>query len=516
MERIGAAIALVLVTVAAACGSGEDTDGTADAAAEAPVGDSDESSPFTVGLEPEGYRLVQAGQGGIDQTWSSDSFGDDEPVTVLAPPGADPGGDAVVRVSLTGYAGFEGGLDQAAGYPADGEHFDMDGRAAIYSPGGAGEGQGPRTDLVVAAGDDLAIRVAALGADRDELVEIAQRVEPRDDHLLAPAVPDPPGDLGVVGSADADVGMTLLGSPSPGSDAPPAGTRAHSAAWVTGEPGTPWTVETGSVVVSTLPGTALHLAVLGDSLHQYGPEPEVQPREVNGRPGAVLERAGDEGQAMRAVATSTAAGDLLLVVAHGAVQPSVDELVAIAASVEPATGAAWDALVERAAGGPGLHPDEGAVELARGTAGGVEWLFQARVDDGSVMDLVVEDAEPSGDYVADPCLKLATGERSCPTSSGATGDGSVFTAAAGPLTLEGGGTFPGFVVVMTSLPATTLRVHLGDGGTTDATLVPLPGGRRSAATVVGGDEPGLDLPCGGAAPPRALELLDAAGQPVPC
>lgn len=69
------------------------------------------------------------------------------------------------------------------------------------------------------------------------------------------------------------------------------------------------------------------------------------------------------------MATSTPGGDLLLVVAHGASQPSVADLVAVAVSVESATREEWDAFVERAWGGPGLHPDEGAVELARARPG---------------------------------------------------------------------------------------------------------------------------------------------------
>jgi hypothetical protein len=90
------------------------------------------------GGSPEGYQLVLAGRGDILQTWSSDSFGDDEPVTVLVPPGGDIAGRGAVTVSLTGYAGFEGGLEQAAvGYPAvQPEGFEIDGQRALYTPPG--------------------------------------------------------------------------------------------------------------------------------------------------------------------------------------------------------------------------------------------------------------------------------------------------------------------------------------------------------------------------------------------
>ncbi|MFP3901465.1 MAG: hypothetical protein ACLFXM_11475 [Acidimicrobiia bacterium] len=487
-----------------------------------PVGTSTESSPFAVTREPEGYRLVQAGRGGHPQTWSSDSFGDDEPVTVLAPPGAAVGGRDAVRVSLTGFEGFQGGLDQAsAGYPqGNGEHFELDGRPAIYTPGQSEGGQQARADLVVVAGDDLAIRVTAHGATRDELADIARRVEPGHDHLLAPSVPDPPGDLEVIGWADADVAITLLNRPLAGSDVLPAGTRAHSAVWAIGQPGTPWSPDAGTVAVSTLPGTALDLDALPDSLHTYGHigTPEVLARSVDGRPGAVLEWPEGAGlPPFLAVATSTQSRDLVLVVAHGAARPSVDELVAVAASVEPATPEEWDAFVDRAGGGPGLHPDDGAVELARGAAGDTEWLFQARVNaDGFARWGTGSLDVPPEEHLADPCLKLSTGERSCVTSTSGSPAGRVVIGTARPMALEDGGTFPGFVVVMTTEPAATMRVHPTSGDAVDASLVALPGGRRRAAVVVTSADLGLVAACASDGSPGTIQLLDRTGQPLPC
>ena len=115
--RLAAAVA-ALALAGAGCRS---DDGEARQAAtarrDAPgptVGTTDESSPFVVEDPPAGYQLVLAGRGDYAQTWSSDSFGDDEPVTVLAPPGEGADRPDAVMVSLTGYAGFQGGLDQAA------------------------------------------------------------------------------------------------------------------------------------------------------------------------------------------------------------------------------------------------------------------------------------------------------------------------------------------------------------------------------------------------------------------
>ncbi|MGH9286743.1 MAG: hypothetical protein ACRD0V_00340 [Acidimicrobiales bacterium] len=108
-------VVLAMGITGVACGSGEGGggDAAADQGSSRPVGTTTSSSPFSVEQPPEGYQLVLAGRGDIPQTWSSDSFGDDEPVTVLAPPGVDPNGPEIVTVSLTGYAGFQGELDQA-------------------------------------------------------------------------------------------------------------------------------------------------------------------------------------------------------------------------------------------------------------------------------------------------------------------------------------------------------------------------------------------------------------------
>jgi hypothetical protein len=510
-------VAAGVLLLAAACGSGDGGDGESAGRGPEPVGTTAESSPFSLTHEPEGYRLVQAGRGGARQVWASDSAPTDEAVTVLAPSGADPGGREAVLVAVTG---FDGRLAKAsASYVSfgGGEPFEAEGQPAIYTPGG----RRVRSDLVMEIGDDVAVRVAAFDTTREELVEVARQVEPRRDDLLAPLVPDPPGDLEVVGSADADVAMTLAGVPLPRSPLP-AGARAHTAVWAVGERGTPWSPQAGTVAVSTLPGTALDLGALAHSFHAHrrDPAPRVTAREVGGRPGAVLERepTGVMGQ-LRAVATSIPGGDLALVVARGASQPSVDELVAIAASAEPSTRAEWDALIMRSRGGPGLHPDEGAVELSRGTAEGVEWLFQAEVDDVGINNIwnMSPDSLPTGEYAADPCLKVATQDPLCVTSTFvANDDGTVVAATAEPATLDDGRTFPGFLVVSTTLPAATVRVHPVDAEAIDAPLVPVPGGRIRAAAVVTQADLGPVTECPSGRSMGVFELLDRSGQPLPC
>src|SRR4030095_7369592 len=117
------------------------------------------ASPFLVDGVPDGFRLEVAGRGTSSQEWGGDSVGAGEAFTVAAPAGADPGGPEAVIVSVTGYEGYEGGLDQASGgYGGDSiDHFRVDGHPAIYAPP-ATDGSYERAweDLVVARGDDLA------------------------------------------------------------------------------------------------------------------------------------------------------------------------------------------------------------------------------------------------------------------------------------------------------------------------------------------------------------------------
>jgi hypothetical protein len=525
-EAIGLVVAMSLVAVA--CGSEAQPGGGGATAGQEPVptvGTTSESSPFAVEDPPEGYQLVLAGRGDIPQTWSSDSFGDDEPVTVLAPPGGDAGGPDAVTVSLTGYAGFEGGLDQAvAGYPgAEPEELEIDGRRGLYTAPGSSPSGPHGADLVVAVGEDLAVRVGSADGAREELADVARRVRPRPDHLLAPEVPDPPPGLEVVGRADADVALTMQAGVLPSSDTVPAGERAHAAVWARLDATGAWTTTSPTIVVSTLPGTSASLAVLPAAVRALRyMTPSMTDMAVAGRPGVVLELTQDELVRRRSVVTSTPGGDVVVVVASGAELPGAGDLAGVAASVRPTTTEVWDAFVVEARGGPGLHADPGAVELERGEAEGIEWLFQARVDDGSLflgggdVDPATGQSTTTGEFVIDPCLKLADGQRAClgpgGSESGSASTNSV-TRVRGPL--DDGGEFPGFHMVMTTLPAVTLRIT-GPHGVRDARFHELPGGKRRGAVIVtdvvdfGGCEPGV------ASSSATIVLLDAAGRPLPC
>lgn len=525
--RIRDVVPLVLAMglVGGACGADDGPGGSGATTDQDPVptvGTTTASSPFVVEDPPDGYRLVLAGRGDHPQTWSSDSFGDDEPVTVLAPPGEGTESQEAVTVSLTGYAGFQGGLDQAsAGDLGVPEEFEIDGKRALYTRPGASVTQTPDADLVVAVGKDLAVRVGSADGSREELADVARRVRPQADHLLAPEVPDPPDGLEVIGSADADVAITLWARPQPGSDAMPAGARAHTAAWARLDSGGAWISGTSAITVSTLPGTAVSLDALDAALalRPYGVTATVHEVSVRGRPAAVVD-GGEDAIRFRAVVTSTPGGDALLVVASGGELLDPEVLFDVAASVRPTTADAWEAFEVEARGGPGLRPDPGAFELERGKAEGFEWLFQARVDDGSV-PLQGDDIDPAtgrstteGEFVIDTCLKLAGGQRAClgPGGSDSSSAKAHFVVRArGPL--DGGG-FPGFIMASTGQPAAVLRVTAPDG-VHEAPFHELPGGQQRGAVVV--TDLGGPWICDGQPRPHvAVELLDAAGHRLPC
>jgi hypothetical protein len=176
---------------------------------EAPLGSS-VASPFAAEPCPEEFVLTWAGDGVPYQRWGDDTDGTVEPFTVLAPPGEDASGPHAVVVSVTGYEGYEGGLDQASrGFVGAGkQRFRVEGRPAIYTPRAVNGTEVERqsaawSDLVAVRGDDLAVRVASRDATREQLLEVLAAAVPDRDRRAAPAVPEPPSDLRVLGSVNA-------------------------------------------------------------------------------------------------------------------------------------------------------------------------------------------------------------------------------------------------------------------------------------------------------------------------
>lgn len=351
-------------------------------------------------------------------------------------------------------------------------------------------------------GDDIAVRVTAPRRTRDELVAVLDRVEVPADRTRAPAVLDPPFDLAVVGSLDADAVLALSSYVEPRSERLPGPTSAHVAAWIGDE-------EQGSLSVMTLPGRVGDLAALpAIAAFQQHDDTTVRPITINGEPGAVVERPGGFAGVTRAIWLQTDWGDTVVVTAVGRAVPGLDELQAVAKSVRRSEEAEWEAFVIEATGGPGLHPDPGSVEIARGSAGGVDWLLQTGLP---------TDEHIAGEPVVDPCLKLSNRRRACTIG----GTGGIAESAAYSQDLDDG--MPPFALVTTSAAASQVRVTTTTDQVT-APLTPVPGMPLRAAVVVVND-PGAavcitpdDIAELGEPPfpTMRVEIIDAAGNVTGC
>jgi hypothetical protein len=455
--------------------------------------DATESHPFSVGAAPEGYRLLAAGRGTEVQDWGDDTMGSDEPFTVL-----EGDGGAVMAVSVTGYAGYQSALGQASASFSTGmpepERFGLDGDEALYTP----PANGRWADLVVARKRDLAVRTTAAGASRDDLVEVARTVQPSADHGRAPEVVDPPEPWRVVGAVHVDGVLALGASFNPAHAPTPGPASAHFAAWLSGDT---------SLVAMTVPGSAVDLAALRSDLPFWWPPLGVtaEPVEIDGRPGVVVDHTGD--RPSREVVTANEAGDVVVVSASGDVMPAERDLVALAGSVRPADVAAWEAFVLEARGGQGPRPDPGAVEIARGQAGGVTWLLQT--SDSEAASILTPDAVTG--RRPDACLVVSNGARVC--AHDAYRDVPDTSIAIMRAPDPAAPSLPSFMLVTTTVEGAKLRVPTPiDPITVD--LHPLPDGGRVAVVFT----EAVDAPwCadGTAAGPR-LEVLDAAGAVVDC
>lgn len=344
-----AAAVVVVVAVGSGCWGGdgaepaEDDRGAAPTTTTDPVAPSGSSSPFTVGGVPERYEVVAVGEGDLQGTWGEDCCGTDEPFVVLSPDGT-PDHPEVVVVAATGYAGYQGGLNQAGlGYTGV-ETGEVDGDEAVFTPAK----DDAVADLVVARGDDLAVRVASAGATFEELAAIARTaVVEREGE--PPLVEDPPGDLVVVGTATVAAEVARYPWVEADRDEPPGPVGSHAVAWVDPTPTATAPEAAGgdthdTLSVQVLPGTAGDAAALAVDT-PFDDVTGVVRRDVDGRPAYVVERTEYEGTS-RTVWLEAAGGDLVVVTAAGVVLPSADELVAIAASVRPTDQATWDAAVE--------------------------------------------------------------------------------------------------------------------------------------------------------------------------
>lgn len=505
--RGGRALLAVLLC-AAACGDGADSGD-----ATAPV--SDRSSPFTAGPPPEGYRPIIAGRGTAVQSWGDDEGGTHEPFTVLAPPGQGADSPAAVVVSVTGFEGYQGSLSQASvGYLHHSQQaFTLAGRPAIFTPAGrTGEGQ-TWADLVAVKGPDLAVRVTAREATREELIRVLERVRPAESHAVAPKVLEPPAGLRVIGSVDADLLLALTPTVQPQSDIVPGPSSAHGVGWYRGE---------SRLAVMTLPGRAADLAALGGLRRfGFGRSFNVQPFTLQGQPAVFIvdDYGGEEVSEGRVLVAATSWGDLSVTFAAGPDVPSRDDVERVAASLAKAGPEAWDRFVTEMAGGPGLEADDGAVELARGEAGGVGWLLQAGPGDDRLSTTAPEVEERQ--VTVDRCLKLSNRRRACTSGSAGGSDGDVGWSEEPVRSSDGTELpdFPAFVIVRTTAPGVMVRVRTSAGEATGV-LHPLPAPAGASAAVVFVSRPGLPG-CHDRPPPAGLdvmrvEVLQGDGRVVAC
>ena len=464
------------------------------------------AAPVVVDLAVDGYKVVTAGTGTARQIWGNDSDGTHEPFTALRRRGVA-GLDGVVLVAVTGFAGQEGGLHQSSfGSYERGVPFTVDGREAIYSPPDlTGRGR-TWSDLVVAVGDDLAVRVTTAEASQEELVEWYHRVEPHG--RASPPSVDTGDDLEVIGTVDADAAIASQADAVPNSDEVPGPESAYGIGWRSKG------ADRGSLALVAMPGDSADLDALAVGQMVLGwRQPTIELAERDGVRHLVVEEGDPERPwHTRSIWMVAANGDLLLARAEGEQLPTRELLFGLLKGAQPTDDAAWEALVIEATGGPGLHPDEGREELARGTVGDVEWLLQT-----GPLELIglIEDEAGLGDIGVDPCLKLSNRRRACGGGGGGSSHDWIFS------TPDSEEPVPPFIVLSTTLEAAAVRV------TTNADQVTAPlhqvPGHPIWGTVVFIDDPGLgecfDQPPTSrpdTIPPMRVDALDADGNVVGC
>ena len=341
MTRSGAERGLVVVVmslVLAACASG-----SANNSPSRPS--SHPSAPFTIAAVPAGFELAAAERGQQFNPWGSDTFGTAEPFTVLARRGRGGSDPKLIVVSVTGFSGYEGGLDQAApGRPGfdRATTFKVSGRRAIFTPAQVTT-DGRRfvwSDLVVVRKRDLAVRVRARNATKAQLLNVFERVE-ASGKTQAPKVIDPPSGYQVVGSVDAGVVAVLNLDAATGeltNDAyrtGPGNPEVHRMKWSTND--------RGGMTATTFPSRIGSVeAIPGYAAFSVGDEHITsRPVTVAGRRGIALEIRNSAGWNQLAVFTQTTWGNTVMVMAWGTTTPSVSELVAVAATIRPTSEATW-------------------------------------------------------------------------------------------------------------------------------------------------------------------------------
>lgn len=305
---------------------------------------------FSVGAVPAGYAPAATSRDRPYTPWGDDSLGTDEPFVVLAPRSSGALSRAAVVISVTGFVGYEGGLDQASpgyGPGVESRHLRIDGRRAIFVPT---QVTGPPyvrrlgSELLVVRGRDLAVRVRKRDATLAELTAIERDVRPRG-RGLAPAVTSAPDGYAVAGSVD--VGVVTASNLDVVTAGPPDSPQLRPA------PGNPpvwrmtWSrhgAPADGLAVTTLPARTGSLDAIPAIPARSGAEHSARWIDVGGRRGVLTEeRVTSSAPGAPVVFTKRVLyddpgwGNLVIAAAWGRIAvASADELAKAAASVVPA------------------------------------------------------------------------------------------------------------------------------------------------------------------------------------
>lgn len=434
------------------------------------------SSPFAADAVPEGFELVVADVGSSGPSWDWD-LGSDEPFATLLPEGSDDPDDLVWVLARP---------------------LEPDDAPAIVDPEPYVYGEGRWAELEDRTRAEVEVAVRGPARHRDVFATLlAGTTVDVGDHARAPEVHDVPDGWRLLGHVDADLLVAVQAWLDPESDRVPGMPTAHTLVWhgladVRGE--------VPELSALTLPGEAADLeAVVGLARPDRSTV-----RPVPGREGFVV----DEPTLGRTTVVLRAPwDDLVVVTVHGA-GTSVEELVALAASVREVGDDAWEDQRRAAFGGHGaLAADPGRVVLARGEHDGVGWLLQ---DDGAGR--------------ADRCLRLSTLRREC--LEWFAGSEDTYSAPAD----RGSAVGPLHLVAVSGPDPAAVALRLTAGGEVqEAPLVAVPGGTQAVAVFTGVELPATALPiCRPERPPPAdltvpvtltevrVDLLDARGAPIGC
>lgn len=349
--RDGCRPGVVVVTAAVLLGACGGDDGTSapppsppppaevDEATEAALGAS--TSPFALrGEVPGGYRLVSAGIGSDNTAPGDDDGGAPEPFTVLL--GGGEADLAVVVVSATGFDGTDEDLDRIATPALDREVLTVENRPGRFVPSAPGAGDDPArwAELLVDRGDDVAVRVSAASATLDQLAEVLAYVDLDEVPQRAPALPDPPADLAVLGSAHLEwlLAEAVVVGATEGPGSGPVGTHVAG-----------WAGDGGELVVLTLPADALDPEALRIDVERPEARRAGRVLEVDGRRAVVVESDVAAGS-RTTLLVETAWGDHLVVMSTGAAPLGEEALVALASSATRIDEQSWADFVEAAGG----------------------------------------------------------------------------------------------------------------------------------------------------------------------